>query len=317
MTHLHWLANWAASAIYAADCLRRQLPVVDAPWLEILREPANRLARAIASSDLPAERVWSQLLAVGAHAEVSRHLVEVALLKIVGKHHAAPHLDRLADRLHALDRALKAAQPQLLDELRLRTQPLQEQWEARGPGMLKALGRFTDPDLLPPAADVVLVPPLLGGGGRAFAGGNVIVFEAVLAYPFPNLPEVVRLGWLVSQLNLELPRYQGDLNRERAAELGAWGMSAASLDAAQEVELTSCDLPTLQFALQAWRTGAPGDPSSAPIVADKLLRWWQTYREDHPSWPIALRALDMLLETEETETEEETPEETTDEPPKG
>jgi hypothetical protein len=119
--------------------------------------------------------------------------------------------------------------------------------------------------------------------------------EAVLTNPVPALPEVVRLAWLVSQLNLELPRYQGDLHRERAFELGSWAMLPATLAAAQELELGKLDEPTMRMAIKAWRIPTP---RSSAFVHD-LMSWWQTYQADRPPWTVAITALDMLVATEE------------------
>jgi hypothetical protein len=113
----------------------------------------------------------------------------------------------------------------------------------------------------------------------------------------PQLPEVVRVGWLISQLNLELPRFQGDLQRERAIELGRWAMLPAALAAAEELELAKLDEANLRLAVKAWRIPVP---RSAAFIHD-LMSWWATYQADRPPWNVAITALDMLIATEEGE----------------
>jgi hypothetical protein len=299
MLSLRWIASPLASALYSCDALRRRLSYVDARLAEALREPAGRLVRAIATSDLPVERLWSNLLPTAATHEhdTARHLVELAVLKVAARHQIHANLDAFADRLTAFERAMLAAQPNMVEELELRARPLREQWDARGPGLLTVVGRLTEPELIVSQGCVGLVFPVLGGGGASYPGFSAIIWEAVLSNPVPELPEVVRVGWLLAQLNLELPRYQGDLQRERAIELGRWAMLPAVLAAAEELELARFDEATMRLAVKSWRIPVP---RSAAFVHD-LVSWWQTYQSDRPPWNVAITALDMLIATEEGE----------------
>ena len=162
-------------------------------------------------------------------------------------------------------------------------------------GLLSAVGEITEGELITTQGCVDLVHPVLGGGGAAYPDFNTVLLEAVLTNPVPALPEVVRLGWLVSQLNLELPRYQGELQRDRAFELGSWAMLPATLAAAQDLDLAKLDEPTMRLAIKAWRIAAP---RSSAFVHD-LMSWWKTYQADRPPWNVAITALDMLIATEE------------------
>jgi hypothetical protein len=299
MLSLRWIASPLASALYACDALRRRLPFIDPRLGEALREPAGRLVRAIATSDLPVERLWVNLLPTAAAHEhdTARHLIDVAVLKVVARHQIHANLDHFADRLMAFERAFLAAVPNVVEELELRARPLREQWDARGPGLLSAVGEFTEPDLIVPQGSVGMVHPVLGGGGAAYPDFNAVIWEAVLTNPVPQLPEAVRLGWLLSQLNLELPRYQGDLQRERSIELGSWAMLPATLAAAQDLDLARLDEATMRLAVKSWRIHVP---RSNAFIHD-LMSWWQTYQSDRPPWTVAITALDMLIATEEGE----------------
>ena len=295
MTTLRWLASPAASALYAADCLRRRLPFVDAALANALRDPAARLVRAIASTSLPVERVWGQLVPLSLSTESSRHLVDMALSKLAGRHQITSHIDPLADRVVAVERAFNSAAPNAAEELPLRTGPMSELWDAHGPGMLAAIANLTDAELLPDRVTVGVLLPVTGGGGRSYPDGNIVLTEGVLANPHARLPEIVRLAWLVAQLNLDLARFQGELKRERAVELGGWALLPATLAAASELELAKCDEATLREAVTAWRVEVPPNRAFIP----DLMRWWETYCTDQPAWPVAVTALDMLIATEE------------------
>ena len=189
--------------------------------------------------------------------------------------------------------------PQVVEDLALRAGPIREQWEARGPGLLHGVGRLTDAGLVAEQAEVVLVQPVLGGGGRACALYNLVLLEAVLTNPIQSLPEVVRLGWLVAQLNLELPEFQGELRRDRALMLGSLAMVPIVLAAAEDVELSRCDEATVAVALEAWR-GTAGRRGRAAGPGGKRIRRRALqlvghFRKFAAEWPVALAALDRML----------------------
>src|SRR5438874_1909545 len=81
-----------------------------------------------------------------------------------------------------------------------------------------------------------------------------------------ELPEVLRLGWLLSQLNLDLPKYQGQLTSARTLQVGALALVPAVLAAAEEVELARLGEPLIAQAIAAWDTGEAD--------AGLLVQWW-------------------------------------------
>lgn len=144
-------------------------------------------------------------------------------------------------------------------ETRLRIRPLREHWEARGPGLFSQLGKQLPWLTVPDQVTVHLIKPRLGGAGRVLSPSE-LEFEAVLANPWPRLPEVVRLGWLIGQLDTRI-----------AAEVrGAVAMLPAVILAAQYVELATLDQPTLQCGLQHWFKETVDWTD-----AETLLAWWR------------------------------------------
>ncbi len=185
-------------------------------------------------------------------------------------------------------KAFNRAVPQAAHELELRAEPLREQWEARGPGLLRGTGKLTEPELIVSNADVVLLYPVLGGGGRAIVGSSATVaIEAVLTNPVPELPEVVRLGWLLGQPGVLQRTYPTFRSQERLAKVGPLAMLPAVLIAAEHVELVRSADATLPRAIEAWHLG-PADPV---ILAD----WWQRYQTNRSGWDTALEDLDGQL----------------------
>ncbi len=293
-TDVRWRASFSASCLHAADAVRRKRPLVDPALDEALSEPVAQLVGELIACDLAGDAVWSHLLPLSAAIDNNRELVDVAITKTLGRQSAPPVRERLAGRIAELEAALRGVLPQVVEDLALRAGPIREQWEARGPGLLWGVARLTETQLLPPAAEVVLVQPVLGGGGEAYPLYNLALLEAVLTNPTPAVPEVVRLGWLVAQLNLDLPEYQGELRRELTLKLGAWALAPVVLAAAADVELCSADERTLATALDLWRVDPAGQKDAKQLAA-VLTNWWDTYAASRPAWPIALAALDRML----------------------
>ena len=190
-----------------------------------------------------------------------------------------------------VENAFRAALPNLDEELVLRSRPMIDQWEARGPGLLKQVGVLTEESLLAEHCHAVLVYPALGGAGDAHLSYNQASIEAVLANPIAELPEVVRLGWLISQLQLDLPIYSEHVHRDRLPHIARFAMLPVTLAAAEYVELAKLSPETVGRAIEAWRLVVPPDVDGPATV----LQWWQTYLETRPPWPIALAALDQMF----------------------
>jgi hypothetical protein len=292
-TTLRWIVSGSASAFHAAEAIAQGRALADAALAEAIREPAGRVAAEIEAAGIPAAAFWEHAGALAAGIHNNRELTSLSLAKILGR---SPRLETLISPLAAvitaLENAYNAWAPRGNDDLELRSGPLREQWEARGPGMLAQMGRSMEAELIVPQADVLLVHPALGGGGRAFLAYNSVRIEAVLADPHAGLPETVRLAWLLAQLNNDLPMHQGNLPRDRVAEVGGLACIPPALAAAETVELARYDAATIALALAAWHVPVE-DASSTAAILDE---WWHVYCESRPAWAVALAALDRMLQ---------------------
>jgi hypothetical protein len=313
---LRWIASASASCFHAAEAQAAatvgESSSKDAPRAARVNEmearladgtrsvpatmsgPVANLAAAVQNAGLPRNAFWEHLIAISATLESNRQLAERVLIKTIGKGARQESLvEKFSGHLTDVENAYNGAHPSAVAELELRSAPLREHWEARGLGLLHQVGKLTEPEFVVPAADVLLVLPVLGGAGAAHLLYNSVRIEAVLANPWPQLPEVVRLGWLLSQLNLDLPKHQGELNRAQVARLGALALVPIVLAASEIVELARCDVAALTHALEVWRLAS--SPQEAASVAAVLDAWWQVYRDTRPAWPVGLAALDQML----------------------
>jgi len=287
-TELNWRTHPRTTALCAAYVQELRLPVADTAVMEALEPASARLRDTCQQAGAEPAALLAHLIPLSADPVAPRELAATALTKAMGRQRTEQHVPPLAEALRQLDAALAAARPKLAEELTLRLCVIQEQWHARGPGLLVNIARLTDPAVVPLKADVLLVHPLQGGGGDAWILYNRVTLEAVLANPESALPEVVRLGWLLSQLNLDLAALSELIPPARLPRVARLGMLCAALAAAEEVELARADAETAELALAVWQLDA------APLTAADLWGWWETYQAARPTWPAALAALDRL-----------------------
>jgi hypothetical protein len=253
---------------------------------------AEELARQVAATGVSAEQFWSHLIALAAEIDGNRELAETAVRKTLhsGVVPDAP-IAALVGSISDAEAAFHAATPNLLDQLELRSGPLIEQWNARGPGIFTRLTAITERTLAVESADVVLVYPALGGCGVAHLPYNSVRIEAVLANPVAEIPEVVRLAWLIAQLNIDLPRFSERINHDQLLPVAALAMIPPVLLAAEYVELCEYDTATIQLALDHWNMNSCTTDNTAQILMD----WWATYADSRPDWHIALEALAEMV----------------------
>lgn len=288
---LRWIASVSTSALHIAEALSQGKTIIDPRLSDSILESSRELQDEILKSSLPAERLWRQLVALSHHIENNRELAETAIRKTVGWHPTREALAmRLGERIAGVEMALQRAVPGIVDELASRSGPIREQWEARGPGLLRLVGKLTDERLIVETADVVLVIPALGGGGAAHLSNNSVRLEAVLTNNLPQLPEVVRLGWLIAQLQCDLPVFSERLSADHLPLTAQLALLPPVLEAAQEVELVTADSSAIATAISAWQIQAP-----FPDTSETLAIWWRTYVETRPEWGTALAALDQML----------------------
>jgi len=301
MTELRWIASSSASALYAAAQLVRGKPLADARLAAAIEAPAAELAAALADLSVPPEVFFEHLLALAAGIENNRDLVSLALRRATGVSLTEGTVSRLAATIAVIELGFRQAFTASVAEIELRSGPLREQWEARGPGLLAAIGRATDPALIADRADVIVVQPARGGAGRAFLAYNTVLIEAVLTNPLAELPEVVRLGWLIAQLQMDLPKYNEGIARARLPWIAGLALLPAAVAAAEYVELARSGPETLRLALAAWHVGdsAPfvdfEQPEWIETVAAILERWWEAHCAAPTSWAAATAALDRML----------------------
>ena len=296
-TQINWKTSVLQSALHAADLVLQGRNLVDPALQQALLEPALALQDEVVAECLPVAPFWRHLVAWSAEYSQTRELAQTALIKLLGRNERSERLaDKLAGLVSDVSHAIEKCLPKLAEELPLRIGPLREQWESRGPGMLRQIGQLTDEDLIPEAATVVIIHPVSAGGGVAYLPANQIRLEGMLANPLADLPEIVRLAWLLGQVQMELPKFSENIATERLVQLAPLALLPATLAAAERVELVRSATEILPRALAAWNNFPSNDLAGSETETALLIaQWWSEYQASRPEWSVALLALDAML----------------------
>ncbi|MCU0961264.1 MAG: hypothetical protein MUF48_14300 [Pirellulaceae bacterium] len=293
MMRVTWTASFRASCLHAAHAMALGQVAADVRLAEAIAEPVHALRVALQAAAVPRDALWRHLTGLAVIVDSLRDLAERALTKTVGAGRAGQLTSRLAASLAAVESAMRRAAPELDADLLPRGAALRQAWDERGSELLHAVVRWTDPQVVVSEAQVVLVHPFLGGGGAAHLPYNNVHIEALSAAPLPEpvLPELLRLTWLLAQLNLDVPVLSEHIDGQRLPAVAELAMVPVTLQAAEDAGMARLSLETLDAALQVWHIVTPPDVDPVEI----LWRWWGTYLEAQPRWHVAFTALDRML----------------------
>ncbi|MCA9132763.1 MAG: hypothetical protein KDA45_06400 [Planctomycetales bacterium] len=287
---LQWLPNTNLSSLHTAWCLSH-FPQAATACEDALRESAAGLDALPGSFSVPRDRFWEQLLALAPSVDFSGDLAQRLMVRLGLR--AESQRSRLAAAVQDCRRHFEHSFPRYQAEARLRTGPMQQMWQAQGPGLLRILGRLSEPELLVEQAQVVVVQPILGGMGFAHLSTNRVHIEGLLTHADPQLPETLRLAWLLGQLDLERPVYSELIHASRLRCLAGLALLPAVLQAGQELDLCLVSPASMAQAIALWRVDTLQHP---PLAAAHIVHsWWETYQHSRPQWRIALTGLDRLL----------------------
>ena len=290
---LNWRISGPASCFHVVSVLSQGQQPDDEELAAALQEATTSLTRQLRGDFVPEQKFLEHLVPLAAGIASPVELAEVALTKVIGRAKAQSYAIRYRPLLADLLARYRVRRPDLSTHLRPQLAGLQAQWSTYGSTLLGGVANLCEEGLLVDRADVLLVEPVLGGWGAAHLFYNSVHIEAWDDENADGLGEILRLTWLLSQLNLDLPKFTEDLGIERAATIGSLAMIPPVLAAAERAELASCDQQTLSQAIQIWFPALAG----LAEVDSKLADWWNIYQARRPPLPVAFAALDQLIGT--------------------
>jgi hypothetical protein len=201
----------------------------------------------------------------------------------------------LADLITDVEAAFRQLFPRYEEQSAFRFRPLQEQWLGYGRGLMNLWKCLVHQDALADACTVIGLQPILGGFGKAHPDRDLVRIEAVLTNARPELPEVIRLGWLLVQLEQKSNEiFRSDASTDAPALIPLATLPAI-LAAGQELELTRCDVAHVALAFRHWHISGPlvaADITESPTeLANLLIEWWLSSERSQASWQTAVRML--------------------------
>lgn len=293
MIDLRWKADSRLSAYhlsYCSTCFPGEIRWREASQPSIfagLSQFATRL-------DVPEDRFWDLVFQLCLDSSGSRDLAERLVVRCLAPQARSERLkSELTASFQSIGSAIEAEQPNFLREIALREAPLREQWEAYGPGLWNQLGQWIEPSLLVEQAEVYLVMPAIGGFGWPHLQTNRCHIEAVLTNSHPQITEVMRLCWLLSQLDFERPRYSELINSRRLRKVSGLAMLPPLMNAAEELGLCRFSAESLLTAITLWKIESNSNRTTA--LSEVLMVWWETFRSGQIDWSVALTGLDRML----------------------
>ncbi len=289
---LRWLVSFPASCLHAAEAIARGQLIVDPVLAEAVTESAQELRRVVQSAQFPRTVFWRHLIGLSTLADGASELAIRAATKTVGASRAELVKGQIAGAIGAVESAVRRAIPHLVDEVTVQAESLREAWDRTGRHLLPAIGRWSDARLIVESAEVIAVHPAMGGGGAAHLPYNNVHIEVLPgSTELPRLPEVLRLAWMLSQLNLDLPEFSESIHAQRLPRIAELAMLAPTLRAGIDTGIIADDDQLLATALAEWNISMPADVD--PL--DLLTRWWETYLDTRPRWGVAMTALDRMI----------------------
>jgi hypothetical protein len=305
MTRLRWTTGERLTPIHAARCFALGIRGVDAVIVKGIEAPMAELSSRLAAAEIDFGLFWQRLIRDAASGESDLDACSAALISagcspLSVDSTASAIASQLADiRLVHQERF-----PKLAEQISLRGRPLREQWDGYGAGLLKRISKLTHPSFVPKSVTCLLLAPYRGGEGGQDSSALRIWIEAVLTNPFPEVPEVLRLVWLISQVGLieglssGTEDSQGDpwVSPPHLPRVAALATMPLTLEAASYLELIPTSpqsLPSLfEKTAHAWRISVDGP------TLEILESWWRQFQDLQTPPAVTLKALDRMLHPE-------------------
>jgi len=297
-TELKWNADREATFLYAVDLLRRGVELADPALADALSRDGPKLIEQLQHAGLTGEQIRQHLVPLGIQADSSHRIAETLMRKTIGGERWQSLVTPVAGLITDTGLAADPAMNRLNEELAQTLPPLHDRCREYMATLLAEIGRLTDPSLIPERVEVIAGPALsaeagaVTGGGTAYLLYNMVSLESVGDDPRSELPEPLRLAWMIAQTNLDLPIHSENVPRDARPLLAALAMLMPVLAAGESLDLCAVDDATARLALRRWQIVNRGEDELCGIVMD----WWATYRQNRPPMAVGLGALLQMLE---------------------
>lgn len=301
------------SAVHAAFVVATGGSCSDAKTEAALVQPTTEINTRLLVASVDVRQFWEFLFSEIAVGVPLRESCNQALLKAGC---SELQLDQTAaavgSRLDECRMAFEKRYPKLPEQLKLRAGPLKDRWQTFGPGLLIEIANqiwdsSPPQDWWPAKIDVMLVQPIRGGDGGCEADDCRVWIEAMLTDADPNVSEILRLAFWITQVAIEQhlnSKHPVSPDFDEAGETGSgelrpmrshaaplpWKLGSVPivLSAGNELDLFRSPGLPVASAVGLWRLGSSD-------VAQTVESWWQQWLDANAPMPVALKALDKML----------------------
>lgn len=297
---------------------------LDADLARVMLEPMKLVHDRLLAESVRPEEFWDSLfqdvMAESTDAPLTTATLEIAVIRGGGSH---LNSDQIAGTLHrhfqTCRQAIAEKFPRQSDQLKLRYAPLKQAYQAYGPGLIRSIGHriwnaAPPDDWWPKTVYLHAVQPLHRGDGDVSTIDSALWIEAVLTDINPDVPEWLRLVYLLTCVAVDGHARTHQTSATPAEAIAAaagltsatssmpelpWRLGTIPLVLHQAFEqgvLGNGDdkLPIELAASMWWSAASSGAPKSS-VALTWLPTWWREIGQHAGSLPPALKQLSVML----------------------
>ena len=291
--NLLWQAHAELSAAHAAYVVATGARCADPKIEQLLVGPVTEVNNRLLSSAIDIGMFWQRYLTEVMSDCQMTSACSIALMSSgCNEMQLEQTANAVTSRLGDARQMFMRRFPKLSEQLDLRARPLRERWDTVGPGLLREVGQqiweeSPPSDWWASKVTALTVQPIRGGDGGLNAAQRRIWIEAMLTDVDPAVPEVLRLGWLISRVAIE--SYMPDRSFDPFL-CKAWSLVSVPLvlASAERLELIPSGSLPIRRAMELWQFGDAQ-------ISESLEAWWLNHLENPSPLPAALKALGKVL----------------------
>lgn len=290
---IRWVANVEMSVAHAAFVVATAARCSDSKTEQLLVPAVTDINNRLLSASLDIGVFWEQYLTEVLRETDMQQACAIALMwSGCSEMQVETTAKAITSRLSDARLAFTQRFPKLVEQLKLRSGPLRDRWETFGPGLLGHVGKkiwgVPPNDWWPSPIDAMMVQPMRGGDGGYDAERQRLWMEAVLTDVDPDVPEVLRMAWLITRIAIEEYIRQKSSDQSLAVP---WSLVSIPLvlAAGADLELIRTDPLPIRNAMELWQIGDDA-------TAKTLGAWWKEFEQLDAPLPAALKVLQKRLE---------------------
>lgn len=299
--NLRWKAQVELSVAHASFVVATGANCTDRKIEQTLISPVTDINNRLLSASLDIGAFWKRyLLEILRESSMQQACTEALECSGCGEMQIEATSKAICSRLSDARLGFLTRFPKLSEQLPLRLKPLRDRWETVGQGLLLDIARqiWREPpnQWWPATTSAMMIQPMRGGDGGFDLESQSLWMEAVLTDVEPEVPEVLRMAWLITRMAIHSHIQTKSADPSLAKP---WSLVSVPLvlSAGKSLELVRGDELPIRRAMELWQFG---DTETAQTLAV----WWPQFLDSDQPLPAALKILQHRLESSNSHTAE-------------